>query len=91
MTLCTLYLHFELPDVHSLKGRRQVLNSVKERLKRLNISLLDISGEYPKEAELAIAFLAPDAAFAASLRERIEQILETHYPHYLITTDYEIL
>jgi uncharacterized protein YlxP (DUF503 family) len=84
-----MYLRFDLIDVTSLKGRRSVLNGVKERLKSYNVSLLDISGEYPKEAELALAFLSPDRASAARYRERIEALLERYFPQWPCDIEYE--
>ncbi len=89
MIVCTLYLHFELPDVHSLKGRRAILNSLKERLKTFNVSVLDISSEYPKEASVALAFLSPDALQAAQYRQKIETMLETRFPEYPCEIDFE--
>ena len=91
MTLCTLYLRFDLPEVHSLKGRRSLLNSLKERLKLFNVSLLDISGDYPKEAEIALAFLSPDSASAAQYRQKIEELLETRFSQWPCEIEYEIL
>lgn len=91
MILCTMYLHFDLEGVTSLKGRRSVINGVKEQLKRLNLSLLDISGAYPREAELALAFLSPDRASAAQYRERIEALLERHFPQWPCDIEYEEL
>lgn len=89
MTLCTLYLRFDLPEVHSLKGRRSLLNSLKERLKLFNVSLLDISGDYPKEAEIALAFLSHDDASAAHYKEAILQMLESRFPHLECEIDEE--
>jgi len=84
MIICHCDLHFELPEVHSLKGRRSVTNSVKEKLKAFNVSVLDLSGEYPKEADIAFIFLSPDARSAAQYRDRIEQMLERSFSgvHY---------
>jgi len=89
--LCTMYLHFDLIDVTSLKGRRSVLNGLKERLKSYNVSLLDISGEYPREAELALAFLSPDRAAAARYREALEGMIERHFPQWPCDIEYEEL
>ena len=91
MTATLVYLHFDLPDVHSLKGRRSILNSLKERLKSYNVSLLDISSEYPKEADLALAFLSPDSASAAQYRQKIEELLETRFSQWPCEIEYEIL
>ncbi|MBN2870220.1 MAG: DUF503 domain-containing protein [Campylobacterales bacterium] len=89
MIICTMYLQFDLPDVHSLKGRRAILNSLKERLKSFNVSVLDISAEYPKEASIAVAFLSPDAIQAAQYRSRIETMIETRFPEHPCEIDFE--
>lgn len=91
MIACICYLHVDLPDVSSLKGRRSVLNGMKERLKHFNVSLLDISGEYPKEADIAFVFLVPDRTAAAQYRESIESMLESRFPQYRCELDYEEL
>lgn len=89
MTVCTMYLQFDLPDIHSLKGRRSILNSLKERLKTFNVSVLDISSEYPKEASLAVAFLSPDAVHASQYRQKIETMIETRFPEHPCEIDFE--
>lgn len=89
MIVCTMYLQFELIDVHSLKGRRSILNSLKEQLKKFNVSVLDISSEYPKEATLAIAFLSPDALLAAKYRHNIEIMIEKKFPEWPYEIEYE--
>ena len=65
MIICNCILHFELPYIHSLKGRRAVTNAFKEKLRSFNVSLLDISGAYAKEADIAFVFLSPDLRHAA--------------------------
>lgn len=91
MILCTMILSFELHDVHSLKGRRSILNSLKERLKSFNVSVLDISSEYPKEASVAVAFLSADRIMAAQYRQSIETMIETRFPEYPCDIEYEEL
>ena len=89
MILCNCHLHLELPEVHSLKGRRAVLNSLKEKLKKFNVSLLDISGEYAKEADVAFVFLSHDARAAAQYREEVESMLHRNFPEYYYELEYE--
>lgn len=84
-------LDFELNDVESLKGRRAVLNSIKDRLKSFNVSVLDISSEYPKEATLAVAFLSPDRIMAAQYRSQLEAAIESRFPEYPCEVDYDEL
>jgi len=89
MIICHCTLHLELPDAHSLKGRRSITNSVKERLKAFNVSVMDLSGEYPKEADIAFVFLSPDARSAAQYREKIEQTLERNFSEFSYDLEYE--
>jgi len=79
----------ELPYIHSLKGRRSVTNSVKEKLKALNVSVLDVSSEYAKEADIAFVFLSPNALSAAQYREKVEKMLENHFSEYDFTLEYK--
>ena len=89
MIICSCLLHLELPYVHSLKGRRSVTNSMKEKLKAFNLSVIDISGEYAKEADIAFVFLSPNSLKSAQYREKIEQMLERNFSEYHFELDYE--
>jgi uncharacterized protein len=89
MIICHCDLHFELPDVHSLKGRRSVTNSLKEKLKTFNVSVLDTSGAYPKEADVAFVFLSPDSRTAAQYRDKIDKMLERNFSEFHYELAYE--
>ncbi len=89
--ICLCTLHFDLPQAHSLKGRRSVTNSVKEKLRTFNVSVMDMSGEYAKEADIAFVFLSPDARSAAQYREKIEKMLERNFSEFLWEMEYEEL
>ena len=89
--ICLCALHFDLPQARSLKGRRSITNSVKEKLKAFNVSVMDVSGEYAKEADIAFVFLSPDARSAAQYREKIEKMLERNFSEYLWELEYEEL
>jgi len=91
MILCNCLLHLELPHVSSLKGRRAVVNSLKEKLKAFNVSILDVSGEYAKEAGIAFVFLAPDAMKSAQYRDKIEKMLDRHFGEYAFELEFEEL
>ena len=91
MILAQGFLRLELPEAHSLKGRRQVVNSLKDRLKAFNLSVLDISGSYPKEAEIALAWLAHDTRQSAQIRQSIERLLERRFSEYLWELEVEEL
>jgi len=91
MIICNCILHIELPYVHSLKGRRSVTSSMKEKLKAFNLSVLDVSGEYAKEADIAFVFLSPNSLSAAQYREKIEKMLEWNFSEYDFELDYEVI
>ncbi len=92
MMICSCILHLELFDVQSLKGRRAIVNKLKEKLKNsFNISLLDVSSEYPKEADIALVFLSPNSLSSAQYRAKIEAFLEKNFPELSIDMEYEEL
>jgi uncharacterized protein YlxP (DUF503 family) len=91
MVIVNLITDFELPFVFSLKERRKILNSIKEKLKNFNVSVLDISGEYPKEASVAIIYGAFNAKQAAEIQRRIEEFLFKNFPEIEFVFDYEII
>ncbi len=91
MIITNAIIEFELPFVEGLKGRRAVLNSLKEKLKRYNLSVLDISSEYPKEAALAVVFVSPDEKSALLYLQKIETLLYKNFPQFSFDIDYEML
>ena len=91
MTLTYATLTLDLPFVESKKGRRAILNTIKERLSKMNCSLLDISGEYPKEAEIALSFLALTEQDARQKLETIETALAAKFPDLHIALAFEFL
>ena len=91
MVIVNLIIDFELLFVFSLKERRKIVNSIKDKLKKFNISILDISGEYPKEASIAIAFLAHNEKQAGEIKKKIEGFLFKNFPEIEFMFDYEII
>jgi len=91
MVIVNLIADFELPFVFSLKERRKIVNSIKDKLKKFNVSVLDISGEYPKEASLAVCFLAHNEKQAGEIRGKIEEFLYKSFPEIEFYFDSEII
>ncbi len=91
MFIVNLQLNLFLPYVESLKGRRKIVHSLKERLARHNLSILDLSSEYVKEADIAIAFLALNQKAISQKLNTIEDIIQRHFSEIEYTFDYEIL
>jgi len=91
MILCNCLIHLDLPEIESLKGRRAVTNSLKQKLKSFNISVLDVSGSYAKEADVAFVFLSPTAMTSAQYRDKIEQMIERNFGEFMFELEYEEL
>ncbi len=83
MTISYATITIEIPQAHSLKGRRRIVNSIKDRLKKFNISVLDISGEYAKEAEIALVWLSHDKKHSAQIRQSIERVLDNGFGEFI--------
>ena len=91
MVIVNLVADFELPFAFSLKERRKILNSIKSKLKKFNVSILDISGEYPKEATITIVFAAHDEKQAGVIKRNIEEFLFRNFPEIEFFFDEEII
>jgi len=91
MVIVNLIADFDLPFVFSLKQRRKILNSIKDRLKKFNVSILDISGEYPKEASIAIVYAAHNEKQANEIKRKIEEFLYKNFPEIEFIFDVEII
>lgn len=74
------HIHMELPDVSSIEEQRKILNSLKEKLKAFNISVLEISSETYKEADVAFVFLSHDTK---SMTQQIEHMLADNFSGYV--------
>ena len=91
MLVAIAHITFELPEGCGFKGRRKYLNSIKERLRNFNVSILDISKEYPKEGELVLCFLTLSEVDMQKRMQNIEEMLEKRYPEVEFDLDIEVL
>lgn len=91
MLLINMQIIIDLPYIESLKGRRKIIHSIKDRLSRYNLSILDISSEYAKEAELAIAFLSLNQKELSKKIKSIENSLDKFIGEIEYEINYEIL
>lgn len=91
MVIANVLIRLDLPYVQSLKGRRSVLNRIKDALKKLNVSVLDLSSEYVKEGELAVVYAAANEKLCAQVFQTIETILEQKFPELQCELELEML
>lgn len=91
MVIASISVSMELLFANSLKERRAVLNSIKGKLKKFNVSVIDVSGEYPKEAELAIVFVSHNNTLAMQTLQSIEEFMYKNFPEVGFDISYEFL
>ncbi len=84
-------INLTLPFVHSKKERRAIINHIIDKLKRLNISILDSSGEYPHEVLIAFTFIRSDKLNSDKTIVRIEDIILERVPEDSCTIEFEII
>ncbi len=91
MVITSIVVDFEMMDALSLKDRRKVLNSIRDRLKKFNISFLDLSREYPKEVSFAVCYITHNEAMAKEIKQKIEDFLYKCFPQYQFNFDEEYI
>ena len=73
---CTVRLELELPFSSSLKDKRQTLRSLKDRLRRKNVSVVESEHQdLWKRATMEIALAAVSRGAAEEKREEIRRAL----------------
>ena len=73
---CTVRLELELPFTTSLKDKRQTLRSVKDRLRRKNVSVVESNHQDAwQRATVEIALAAVSRPAAEEKREEVRRAL----------------
>ena len=73
---CTVRLELELPFATSLKDKRQTLRSVKDRLRRKNVSVVESNHQDAwQRATVEIALAAVSRPAAEEKREEVRRAL----------------
>jgi uncharacterized protein YlxP (DUF503 family) len=69
-----------LPGCSSLKEKRSVIRSIRDRLRaRLNVSVAETGlQDVHARAELSIALVSSDGRMAQSVLDKADQIVESH-------------
>lgn len=89
--LCTVELH--IPDVQSLKGKRQILSSLTTRLRnRFNISVAEIDEhDLWQKAILGIAHVANDTGRVNQTLDKVINLIRANPSLELLRSQIEIL
>ena len=73
---CTVRLELELPFASSLKEKRQILRSIKDRLRRKNVSIVESDNhDVWQRATVELALAAVSRGAAEEKREEIRRAL----------------
>lgn len=73
---CTVRLELELPFASSLKEKRQILRSIKDRLRRKNVSVVEADNhDVWQRATVELALAAVSRGAAEEKREEIRRAL----------------
>ena len=89
--VCTVELY--IPDGHSLKAKRQVLSSLKERLRgKFNISIAEVDEhDLWQKAVLGIACVATDRAYVNQVLDHVVNVIRSVPPIELVKWHIEML
>ncbi|WP_047865817.1 DUF503 domain-containing protein [Rubrobacter aplysinae] len=73
---CVVRLELELPFASSLKEKRKIIRSVKDRLRRKNVSLVESDHQESwQRASVELAVAAVDRGSAEEKREEVRRAL----------------
>lgn len=80
MVVASLTWELSLPGCTSLKEKRSVIRSLRDRLrKKFNVSVSETGvQDAHSRAELTIALVAPDGRFAESVLDKADRFVEQH-------------
>jgi len=86
-------IRFEVAESASLKDKRQVVRSVKDRARqRFNISIAEVGDlESRTTAELGIACVSNDSRHLDRLLNHVANYIEDEFPLSVLHVEFEIL
>ncbi len=92
MPIGCLTLEIHLPESHSLKDKRQVLRSLKDRLRhRFNVSVAELDGQDSwQHAVVGIAAISADAAYLEGALRAVLKQAELVLGRSLVDYDTEV-
>jgi uncharacterized protein len=80
MVVASLTWELRLPGCASLKEKRSIIRSLRDRLRsKLNVSVAETGlNDVHTRASLSVALVATDGRFAESVLEKADRIVEQH-------------
>ncbi|MEN8152501.1 MAG: DUF503 domain-containing protein [Acidobacteriota bacterium] len=80
-------------DTHSLKEKRRIVLSIKEKLKnRYNISIIESGFQNTwKKIEISVAMVSNSRSYIQKIFDQIEEFIFSNYPVEIIKADIEFV
>ena len=93
MVIGVVRARLSLPEARSLKDKRSVLRSLKDRARQsMNVSVAEVGAQdYWQSAELAFVTVAADSAVVQERLSAISTFLQTSHRHVLLDLETELL
>jgi uncharacterized protein YlxP (DUF503 family) len=86
VAICKLILY--LPDSHSLKDKRQIIRSIRDKLKNKNFSIAETGSlNDHKKAEIGFAIVSNDQNHNRMLMEKTLDFISDNYPCEIISAE----
>jgi len=80
-----------IPHSNSLKARRSVVTSLKERLKRMNASVAEVGDtELWQRATLGLALVSDSAEYLDGAVREVRNLVESEYRAQIIAWDFDV-
>lgn len=93
MVVGTCRVELRIPDSSSLKGKRQVLRSIKDRVRsRFNVSIAEVGYlEEWQRATLAVACVSNEAKTVDEMLSKVVDFIERHGLALLVDYDIDVV
>ncbi len=91
MIVGLLTIELFLPEANSLKTKRYAIRSIKDRLKKFNVSVGEQPNNLWQRTTLAIACVTTDTPHLYSTFEKIKQVITSNSSVELLRADIDIL
>jgi hypothetical protein len=93
MRIGVLRVHFSILDAHSLKEKRMVIRSLKDRLlNNFNVSVAEVgSNDKWQVGEIGIAAVGNESRFVSSVMENVKNFIQSNPAIRVIEAEIEIL
>lgn len=93
MVVGTCRLELRIPHTSSLKGKRQVLRSIKDRVRsRFNVSIAEVGYlEEWQRATLAVACVSNEAKMVDEVLNKVVDFIEGHGLALLVDYDIDVV